>query len=124
MGLRSIASVERPNVTVDISSFAGEGATIEFRAPRLADMMPNPAAFREVSHAYQLPRRLAEQVLLLSACYIRSKDDPSDLAPAAEFGRLANGNPAAFLSILGAFTDAYPMDFFGAVADAKNDSEE
>lgn len=123
MGLRSIPSRETPApVQIDISALSGEaGAYLEFRAPKLPDYMPDPAAFREVSFAFPgFPESLVRQVLILGACYIRQDGDPSDLAPVADLARLADTNAPAFLAIMNGFAEAFSADFVGAVDEAKN----
>ena len=124
MGLRSVPSKVAPaDARIDISSWGGEGAYLEFRAPKLADYMPSAAAVREVAFAFPgFPDTLVRQVLLMGACYIRQEGDPADLAPVADMARIADTNAGAFMHILNGFSEAFPEDFAEAKADAKNDS--
>ncbi|MBK8246567.1 MAG: hypothetical protein IPK85_04085 [Gemmatimonadetes bacterium] len=108
---------------MDFSKFAGEGATVQFRAPKLPDYMPTEAMRREVQFAFPgFPPALVQQVLLMAACYLRQGDDESDLAPAAELARLADSHMEAFIHLLNEFTGAFASSFGESVADAKNGS--
>lgn len=114
----------RPDAVVDMGRHA-PGATITFRAPKLADYMPTEAKRREVQFAYtHFPPTLVQQILLMGACYVRQPDDEPNLSPTKELARLADSNMEAFLHILSAFSDAYPSDLAGEIDDVKNESVE
>jgi len=128
MGIKAIkaieAEVDHGILEVDLSPWAGEGATVKFRQPKAADYFPDSAELMKlrISYADMAPNLLVN-CLIIGRCYIPDIDDPQDVAFIRTLLDLSRHNTQAFYAIYWAFIYKYiNVSVADEVKDAKNES--
>lgn len=113
-------------LVVDLSDVAGEGATLQFRQPKAADLFPDAAELKKIRYAYpEYSEPMVFQVQLLGKCYQPAPTETPEESPVKAFADLARVNKTVFFRILGEFMAYFPMDDMNIKVDeAKNESAE
>jgi hypothetical protein len=130
MGLTSLKAIaldaDKGFLVVDLSSMAGEGATLKFREPKAADLFPDAKELQNLRIAFaEFPEAMLYQVYLLGRCYVSDPSDMGEDSPVRAFGKLARTSKLTFFHIVGRFVDWYPTgDISERVTDSKNDYAE
>ena len=127
MGIKAIKAVE-PEVEhgileVDLSEWAGEGATVKFRQPKAADYFPDARELQRIRMSYaEMAPNLLVNCLIIGKCYIPDMDDPSDAAFIRVLLDLSRKNTQAFYAIYWSFIGKYiDVSVTKEVDEAKND---
>lgn len=105
------AEERKPNIRVDLSSFLGDGAGVEFREPRLADIYPDGALVDRLRLSFPLisPDQIATCVLI-GKCYIKQPDE-NDLDTIRTMCQILDKNPKIYLRIARRFNDAFMVSY-------------
>ena len=112
--------VAKPNLVVDLSALAGEGAAITFREPRAPDQVMGTgprdalrAGFAEFSD------ELLATILIMGACYVPDAGETGTISPARRLAKLARENRELFFYIANRFSEAFPMTVLGIDQEAE-----
>ena len=128
MGIKSLKAIEaEPSkgvLEIDLSEFAGEGASIKFRQPKAADYFPDSADLQKLRTAYpEVAQNLLVNCIIIGRCYIPDLDDPQDDAFIKVLMDLRRHNMKAFYLIYWAFIAKYvESDMSAEIKSAKNES--
>lgn len=115
---------ERPALVFDLEPWIAEPGILRFREPKAADLFVKPDAERELQIEFaEFPPDLIRQVYVLGRCYIPDGSEGQSYSAMRSFGQLARDNKGLFLTLIGAFADAFPINNVPALkAQSKNDS--
>ena len=88
--------VAKPNLVVDLSALAGEGAQITFREPRTADMVMGTAPREALRAGFaEFSDDLLATILLMGACYVPDANETGTISPARRLANLVRGSVRA-----------------------------
>jgi hypothetical protein len=128
MGIKALKSIEpesnKGTLEIDLSAFAGEGATVKFRQPKAADYFPDSADLLKLRTAYpEVAQNLLVNCIIIGRCYIPDVDDPQDAAFIKVLMDLSRQNTKAFYLIYWSFIGKYvEADMPEEIKTAKNES--
>jgi len=115
---------KRPNLVVDLSSFLGEGKSIEFREPTLGDLYPDQSLTERLRITYPLMHN--DQIvacIIMGKCYVKTADEAGQDSIRTMCAVL-DKNPRIYLHIARQFNAEFMNVYTESLVESKNDLTE